>query len=123
LRVRCGPRRHYDGDADRIHVIATVEDAERVSVANPHAVAYATQTTLALDAVAPTIAVLKHRFPKCTVPEALVSRVLERLRQWWPDLVIDSIGKPESVQFRLPRQLMVAPADASRATEAAALAH
>ena len=173
-----------------------------MSVANLDAVAYATQTTLALDAVAPIIAVLKRRFSKlrgpraadicyatqnrqravgrltelcdlilvmgarqssnsvrlrevaaaagvsayltdnaaelrpewftgietigltagASVPEALVSQVLEGLRQWWPDPVIDSIGEPESVQFRLPRQLMAAPADASRATEAAALA-
>jgi len=40
-----------------------------------------------------------------SVPEVLVTQVLARLRDWWPDLQITSIGEPETVQFRLPRSL------------------
>jgi 4-hydroxy-3-methylbut-2-enyl diphosphate reductase len=50
---------------------------------------------------------------KCTVgltsgasaPELLVQQVIERLRDWWPTLVVESLGTPESVHFRLPRGL------------------
>lgn len=40
-----------------------------------------------------------------SVPEVLVQRLLARFRTWWPDLVEESIGEPETVQFRLPREL------------------
>jgi 4-hydroxy-3-methylbut-2-en-1-yl diphosphate reductase len=194
---------HYGGAADCIHVIETVGDAQRVSVADPAAVAYATQTTLALDAVAPIIAALKHRFPKlrgpraadvcyatqnrqravlsltelcdmvlvigarqssnsvrlrevaaaagvhayltdnaaglkpewfagietigltagASVPEALVAQVLDRLRRWWPDLIVESIGELESVQFRLPSELVPSPTAVSRLAEMEVLPH
>jgi len=40
-----------------------------------------------------------------SVPERLVDQVVGRLRQWWPDLTVDSIGSTELVHFRLPRAL------------------
>ncbi|MFL5253375.1 MAG: 4-hydroxy-3-methylbut-2-enyl diphosphate reductase, partial [Rhodopila sp.] len=61
---------HYDGHPDRIHVIETVEEADCVTAVNPDDVAYATQTTLALDAVAPIVAVLSRRFPRLRAPHA-----------------------------------------------------
>ena len=40
-----------------------------------------------------------------SVPEELVRQLLQRLRRWWPQLVEESIGAPETVHFRLPREL------------------
>ena len=176
---------HYQGDPSRIQVIETAAEAERVQAANPSDVGYATQTTLAADAVAPIVDVLRRRFPllraphaadicyatqnrqhavrslaaicdvvlvvggrhssnsvrlrevaeaagapahlaECaaevdpawlagaatvgltagaSAPELLVRQVLDRLRQWWPDLTVSSIGEPETLHFRLPREL------------------
>ncbi len=183
---------HYQGDPSRIHVVETAAEAARVAVADPEHVAYATQTTLAADTVAPVVDVLRQRFPNlraphaadicfatqnrqravralaetcdvvlviggsnssnsvrlrevaaaagapayladcaaeldrawfagaasvgvtagASVPELLVTQVLDRLRAWWPDLTVSSIGTPEALHFRLPREL-------ERANEAA----
>lgn len=176
---------HYEGAPDRIHVIESVADAERAVAVDPNEVGYATQTTLAADAVAPIVAALVRRFPRlraphaadicfatqnrqravrrlaescdvvlviggrqssnsvrlrevasaagtpaylaecaaevrpewftgvgcigltagASVPEVLVQQVLDRLRLWWPDLAVSSIGEPETLRFRLPREL------------------
>lgn len=61
---------HYLGDPSRIHVIETEQDAERVEVEGRDHVGYATQTTLAADAVAPIIAALRRRFPRLCAPHA-----------------------------------------------------
>ena len=45
-------------------LVETVDDAERVAVADPERVAYVTQTTLSVDETAEIIAVLRRRFPR-----------------------------------------------------------
>ncbi len=40
-----------------------------------------------------------------SVPEQLVERLLARFRTWWPDLIEENLGEPETLQFRLPREL------------------
>src|SRR5919204_1616228 len=55
---------------EHVTLIQTVHDAERVEVADPRRVAYATQTTLSLADVAPIVEVLRRRFPEMAGPEA-----------------------------------------------------
>jgi 4-hydroxy-3-methylbut-2-enyl diphosphate reductase len=55
---------------DNVRLIQTVDDAERIAVPNPRMVAFATQTTLSLDDVAPIVEVLRRRFPDMATPEA-----------------------------------------------------
>ena len=50
-------------------LVETVEDAERVRVADPARVAYVTQTTLSLDETAEIIATLRRRFPAIEGPD------------------------------------------------------
>jgi 4-hydroxy-3-methylbut-2-enyl diphosphate reductase len=40
-----------------------------------------------------------------SVPERLVDDVVDRLRQWWPGMSVDSFGLAEDLHFRLPREL------------------
>jgi 4-hydroxy-3-methylbut-2-enyl diphosphate reductase len=54
---------------ERISVVETVQDAERVSVPDPGRVAYATQTTLSVDETASIVAVLRSRFPDIVGPD------------------------------------------------------
>jgi 4-hydroxy-3-methylbut-2-enyl diphosphate reductase len=56
--------------SDQVRLVQTVDDAERVAVPDPRKVAYATQTTLSLDDVAPVVEVLRRRFPEMAGPEA-----------------------------------------------------
>ena len=51
-----------------IQLIETVEDAEKVQVADPAKVAYLTQTTLSLDDTRAIVAALKRRFPALAQP-------------------------------------------------------
>jgi 4-hydroxy-3-methylbut-2-enyl diphosphate reductase len=51
-----------------MHLVSSVEDVERLEVANPDRVMYLTQTTLSLDDVAEIIEALKQRFPNVTSP-------------------------------------------------------
>ena len=53
---------------DGIRLIQSVDDAERVEVANPDKVAYATQTTLSLDDTEEIVRVLRRRFPSLQSP-------------------------------------------------------
>jgi 4-hydroxy-3-methylbut-2-enyl diphosphate reductase len=46
-----------------VSLVETADDAERISVRNPLALAYITQTTLSIDDTIGIIAVLKRRFP------------------------------------------------------------
>ena len=55
---------------DQVRLIESVADAERVAVADPSRVAYATQTTLSLDDVAAILASLRRRFPGMLGPQA-----------------------------------------------------
>jgi 4-hydroxy-3-methylbut-2-enyl diphosphate reductase len=50
-------------------LIQTVDDAERVRVADPERIAYVTQTTLSVDETAEIIEVLRRRFPAIEGPD------------------------------------------------------
>src|SRR5437762_9119056 len=49
---------------DRIFVIASAEEAERLEVSNPSKIAYLTQTTLSVDDTRDIIDALRRKFPK-----------------------------------------------------------
>lgn len=51
-------------------LIETVEDAEKLTVADPDNLAFLTQTTLSVDDTAAVLAVLKRRFPAILAPGA-----------------------------------------------------
>ena len=53
---------------ERIEVVANVEEAEQVSVADPERVVVLTQTTLSIDDTREIVEVLKRRFPKMVTP-------------------------------------------------------
>jgi len=53
----------------RVHVLSTVEEVERLVVANPEHLAYVTQTTLSVDDTRDVIEALKRRFPSIKGPE------------------------------------------------------
>jgi 4-hydroxy-3-methylbut-2-en-1-yl diphosphate reductase len=53
---------------ERILVVATTEEAERVQVPDPQKVAVLTQTTLSVDEAMRVMAVLKRRFPALHTP-------------------------------------------------------
>jgi 4-hydroxy-3-methylbut-2-enyl diphosphate reductase len=40
-----------------------------------------------------------------SVPEFLMAGLLARLREWWPDMIEESIGEPDVQYFRMPREL------------------
>lgn len=52
-----------------MYLVETVEDVARLSVRDPNALAYVTQTTLSLDDAASIVAVLKQRFPAIAEPK------------------------------------------------------
>ena len=54
--------------ADRITLVSSVEDAERVPVEDPGRVAFITQTTLSVEDTRPIIEALKRRFPAIQSP-------------------------------------------------------
>jgi 4-hydroxy-3-methylbut-2-enyl diphosphate reductase len=55
---------------DRMHLVATAEDVERLDVEDPSRVAYLTQTTLAIDETASVVNALRERFPGLTGPRS-----------------------------------------------------
>lgn len=56
--------------ADRVQIIATLEEAESVEVLNPQKVWYVTQTTLTPDDIFGIVEILKCRFPKIRGPKS-----------------------------------------------------
>ncbi|HLO78403.1 MAG TPA: 4-hydroxy-3-methylbut-2-enyl diphosphate reductase [Magnetospirillum sp.] len=52
-----------------VHVVATVEDVEKLQVADPGKLAYVTQTTLSLDDTRAVVDALQARFPAITGPD------------------------------------------------------
>jgi 4-hydroxy-3-methylbut-2-enyl diphosphate reductase len=54
---------------DRVHVLSTVEEVERLHVADPDRVSYVTQTTLSIDDTREVIDALERRFPKIKGPD------------------------------------------------------
>ncbi|HYA66742.1 MAG TPA: 4-hydroxy-3-methylbut-2-enyl diphosphate reductase [Burkholderiaceae bacterium] len=73
--VMIGHRNHPEvegtmGQADGgIYLVETAEDVARLTVRDPKALAYVTQTTLSLDDAASIVAALKARFPDITEPK------------------------------------------------------
>jgi 4-hydroxy-3-methylbut-2-en-1-yl diphosphate reductase len=55
---------------ERVVVVETLADAERVEVSDPNNVALTTQTTLSLDDTAAIVGVLRRRFPSLKIPTA-----------------------------------------------------
>jgi 4-hydroxy-3-methylbut-2-enyl diphosphate reductase len=55
---------------DAIMLVEDCQQAQTVTVSDPHKVAYVTQTTLAIDETIDIIAVLKHRFPGIINPRS-----------------------------------------------------
>ena len=53
---------------DHIHLVGSVEEAEKVEVKDPDRVAVTTQTTLGVDDTREIITVLRRRFPKIVAP-------------------------------------------------------
>ncbi len=56
---------------ERVIVVESVEEAEKLSVPNPDKLAYVTQTTLSVDDTRDILAALKKRFPKIVSPSKL----------------------------------------------------
>ncbi len=54
--------------ASQIRLVSTVEDAERITVADPERVAFITQTTLSMEDTRPIVETLKRRFPNIHSP-------------------------------------------------------
>ena len=63
---------HYDGDGreGKIYLIENEDQAKTIEPSDPMRVAYATQTTLAVNDTACIVAVLKRRFPALVAPPA-----------------------------------------------------
>ena len=55
---------------DHIHLVGSVEEAEKVQVKDPDRVAVTTQTTLGVDDTREIIDILKRRFPKLVAPSS-----------------------------------------------------
>src|ERR1700736_2606831 len=55
---------------DQVKLVQTIADAQRIEVADPARVPYATQTTLSMDDVSAIVAALRRRFPAMVGPEA-----------------------------------------------------
>lgn len=53
---------------DRIHLVNSVEDVEKLTVSNPDKLSYATQTTLSIDDCKNIVEALHRRFPKIKGP-------------------------------------------------------
>ncbi len=176
-------------DGGGIQVVQDPEEALTVRARDPAAVAYVTQTTLAVDAVRKVVSVLRQRFPalvgphhddicyatqnrqdavrmlcrhcqlvlvigaphssnsvrmvevaqeagvrarlieaadalepawfdgiddlgltsSASAPEPLVQATLQRLRQWYPRLVVKTLGLAENKVFKLPTALVEMP--------------
>lgn len=52
-----------------VHLVSTVDDVQRLDVADPDRVAYITQTTLSVDDTRMVIAALRRRFPSIVGPD------------------------------------------------------
>jgi 4-hydroxy-3-methylbut-2-enyl diphosphate reductase len=55
---------------ERVLIVESVSDAERVQVPDPERVAYATQTTLSVDDVSSIVDTLRRRFPHIAGPDS-----------------------------------------------------
>ena len=73
-----------------MHLVETVEDVEKLQVANPDLLAYVSQTTLSVDDTAEIIAALKNRFPNIIEPKK-------------GDICYATTNRQEAVKFLAPQ--------------------
>lgn len=73
-----------------MHLVETVEDVEKLQVANPDLLAYVSQTTLSVDDTAEIIAALKLRFPNIIEPKK-------------GDICYATTNRQEAVKFMAPQ--------------------
>jgi 4-hydroxy-3-methylbut-2-enyl diphosphate reductase len=75
---------------DGMHLVETVEDVERLQVADPERLAFVTQTTLSLDDAAAVVEALKRRFPTIEGPKKA-------------DICYATQNRQDAVKFMAPR--------------------
>jgi 4-hydroxy-3-methylbut-2-enyl diphosphate reductase len=73
-----------------MHLVETVEDVDKLQVANPDLLAYVSQTTLSVDDTAEIIAALKQRFPNIIEPKK-------------GDICYATTNRQEAVKFMAPQ--------------------
>ncbi len=73
-----------------MHLVETVEDVQRLQVADPALLAYVSQTTLSVDDTAEIIAALRERFPAITEPKK-------------GDICYATTNRQEAVKFMAPQ--------------------
>jgi 4-hydroxy-3-methylbut-2-enyl diphosphate reductase len=73
-----------------MHLVETVDDVEKLDVANPDQLAYVSQTTLSVDDTAEIIAALKARFPNIIEPKK-------------GDICYATTNRQEAVKFMAPQ--------------------
>lgn len=73
-----------------MHLVETVEDVDKLQVANPDLLAYVSQTTLSVDDTADIIAALKRRFPNIIEPKK-------------GDICYATTNRQEAVKFMAPQ--------------------
>jgi 4-hydroxy-3-methylbut-2-enyl diphosphate reductase len=97
---------HRHPDRGGVVVVETKEEAEAVTVPRPDAVAYVTQTTLAVDATREIVDILRRRFPALAAPHGSTicyatqnrqEAVMQLARRCDPIIVI---GAPHSSNSR-----------------------
>jgi len=77
-----------------MHLVETVDDVERLQVADPRKLAYVSQTTLSVDDTAGVIAALKRRFPDIAEPKK-------------GDICYATTNRQEAVKFMAPQVELV----------------
>jgi 4-hydroxy-3-methylbut-2-en-1-yl diphosphate reductase len=73
-----------------MHLVETVDDVQKLQVANPDNLAYVSQTTLSVDDTAEIIAALKQRFPNIIEPKK-------------GDICYATTNRQEAVKFLAPQ--------------------
>jgi 4-hydroxy-3-methylbut-2-enyl diphosphate reductase len=73
-----------------MHLVETVEDVNKLQVANPDLLAYVSQTTLSVDDTAEIITALKNRFPNIIEPKK-------------GDICYATTNRQEAVKFMAPQ--------------------
>ena len=94
--VMIGHRGHPEAEGtmgqstDRMHLVETVDDVERLSVREPAKLSYVTQTTLSVDDAERIVTELKRRFPAIRGPKK-------------DDICYATQNRQDAVKFMAPR--------------------
>src|SRR5262245_13591833 len=94
--VMIGHRGHPEAEgtmgqsADRMHLVETVDDVERLAVRDAARLSYVTQTTLSVDDAERIVTALKRRFPKIRGPKK-------------DDICYATQNRQDAVKFMAPR--------------------